>query len=168
MVLGQVLESELDVVLLILGHRAKEIRENLKTDLHHPKLRIIENRNYRAGISTSIISGLGAVEKTHDDIMVILADMPWITSTLINELIRQYLASGLPLGAVSIKGRRSHPVIINRRFYNDLSKLRGDMGARSLFTSHGEEVCLAVPAEDFDATDIDTPEDFSKSRILME
>ncbi|MFH0844065.1 MAG: nucleotidyltransferase family protein [Pseudomonadota bacterium] len=167
-VLGQVLKSELDIVLLILGHQVKEIQENLKTDLHHPKLRIIENRNYRDGISTSIIAGLPAVEKTHDHCMVILADMPRITSTLINELIHQYLSSGLPLGAVSIKGRRSHPVIINSRFYDHLRQLRGDKGARALFKRYEDQVCLVVQAEDYDDTDIDTPGDFSKFKISME
>ena len=94
--------------------------------------------------------------------MVILADMPRITSNLINLLLRQYLASGLPLGAIKIKERRSHPVIIGRRFYDELHRLQGDVGARDLFMKYPDQVCLVEPEEDYDDEDIDTMEDYQR------
>ncbi len=159
-ILGETLTSELDLVILILGYRAQEIKEGLKTDLHHPKLKIIENKNYRDGISSSIITGLSEVEEDHDQVMIILADMPHITSKIINLLLHQYLASGLPLGAIKIKENRSHPVIFDRKCYGKLHLLRGDMGARELFLKFPDQVCLVEPKEDIDDIDIDTMRDY--------
>ncbi|MBW1806425.1 MAG: NTP transferase domain-containing protein, partial [Deltaproteobacteria bacterium] len=65
-ILGEVMRSELDLVVLVLGHRAQEIRAGLTHDLNDPALRVIENRNYRDGISSSIIAGLSEAEEGYD------------------------------------------------------------------------------------------------------
>jgi len=159
-VLRQTLFSELDQVLLILGCRAREILQNLHTDLHHPKLIVLENPEYGDGISSSVLCGLRRIEDDFDHVMIILGDMPHITSDLINLLLREYLASGLPLGAVKTNRGRSHPVIVGRKFYPDLHKLRGDVGARDLFARFPQDLCLVDPGGNYQDLDIDTPEDY--------
>ena len=159
-ILGEVLSSDLDLTVLVLGHQVHDIKQGLRTDLHHPKLRIVENKNYLDGISTSIITGLSEVEEAFDHIMIILADMPLVNSSLINLLLHEYLASHFQLGAIKLIGRRSHPVIIGRQFYDELRPLKGDVGARDLFLKYADEVCLVEPEQDYDDVDIDTIEEY--------
>ena len=159
-VLVEVLNSELTLVVLVLGYKAQEIKENLQTEIHHPKLKIIENRDYNEGISTSIIAGLSEVEDEYDHFMIILADMPHITANIINRLLHQYLASGLPLGSIKIENRRSHPVIFGRKLYPEIHQLQGDLGARDLFIKYSNHVCLVEPEEDYNDKDIDTLDDY--------
>lgn len=159
-VLGEALRSDLDLVNLILGHRAPEIKKALITDLCHPKLKVTHNIHYRHGISASIRSGLSEVEVAYDHVMIILADMPRLTSKLINLLLQKYLESPLSLGALQIKGRRSHPVIIGRKFYPELGQLRGDLGARDLFLKYPDQVLLVETGKNYDDRDIDTMEDY--------
>ena len=158
--LNVVLRSDLELILLVLGFQAQEIKESLSTDLHHPKLRIIENRNYLDGISTSIIAGLSEVEDLFEHVMIILADMPLISSSRINVLLREYRASHWQLGAIKLLGRRSHPVIIGRPYYDELRRLKGDMGARDLFVKYADQVCLVEPNKDYHDVDIDTMEEY--------
>lgn len=159
-VLGETLGSDLDLTVLVLGHQAREIKQDLRTDLHHPKLKIIENKLYLDGISTSITTGLSEVEDVFDHVMIILADMPLINSSLINLLLHEYLASHLQLGAIKLLGRRSHPVVIGRQFYDELRQLKGDVGARDLFLKYAHQVCLVEPEQDYDDVDIDTIEEY--------
>jgi molybdenum cofactor cytidylyltransferase len=158
--LNEVLRSDLDLILLVLGFQAQEIKQSLRTDPHHPKLRIIENKLYLHGISTSIITGLSEVEDVFDNVMIILADMPLINSGLINLLLHEYLNSHLQLGAIKLIGRRSHPVVIGRQFYDELHRLKGDVGARDLFLKYAHRVCLVEPEQDYDDVDIDTIEEY--------
>jgi molybdenum cofactor cytidylyltransferase len=158
--LTQALQSDLDRVALVLGSRAQEIMENLAGDLKHPKLRIVENKNYEQGISTSIIAGLRAVEEHFDHVMIILADMPRVTSNLINLLMHRYIESRLPLAAIITENRRSHPVVIGRPFYEALHHLRGDTGARELFVKYADQICLVKPEEKYEDVDIDTLDDY--------
>ncbi len=167
-ILGEVLGSELDLTVLVLGHQAQEIRQRLRTDLRHPKLKIIENKNYLDGISSSIITGLSEVEDVFDHVMIILADMPLINSSLINLLLNEYLASHLQLGAIKLIGRRSHPVVIGRQFYDELHQLKGDVGARDLFLKHAHQVCLVEPEQDYDDVDIDTIEEYLEFRDSLD
>jgi len=159
-ILGEALRSDLDIVNLVLGHQAQEIKKALKTDLRDSKLIITFNDQYRDGISTSIRSGLSGVEVAYDHVMIILADMPRLTSKLINLLLHRYLESSFSLGALQTSTKRSHPVILGRQFYPALRQLRGDVGARDLFLAYPNQVLLVETGADFDDRDIDTMDDY--------
>jgi len=161
-ILHEALKSELDKIILILGHQSKEIKKVLGQIIVHKKLRVIENPRYRQGISSSITTGLSVTEDNYDHVMILLADLPHVTSRLINLLIHRYLESHLPIGAIQIKSKRSHPVIFGRPFYNELRKLQGDMGARALFQKYGDRTCLVEPDFFYDDMDIDTKEDYAE------
>jgi len=160
-VLNQIMKAELDSVVLVLGYGVQEILAVIPPLFSQPRLRIIENREYREGISSSIVAGIQAVESTCDHAMIFLADMPCIRSDLINLLIRRHLDSGMPVGAVQAEGRPAHPVIFSRQVFPELKRLKGDVGARSLFRKYGGSVCLIEPEGDYDSLDIDTPEDYA-------
>jgi len=93
--------------------------------------------------------------------MILLGDMPFIDRDLIDLLLRRYLQSGLPLGAIKGKERPAHPMIFSRKLYPQLLNLRGDVGARALFGKYSDQVYLIEPEEPYDAMDIDTPEDYA-------
>ena len=166
-VLIEALTSELDKVVLVLGYQAGDIKKVITPSFPQPKLSIIENRQFKEGISSSIIAGLSEIENTHDHVMILLGDTPFIHRDLIDLLLRGYLQSGLPIGAIKGKERAVHPVIFNRELYPELLILRGDVGARALFTKYRDQVCLIEPEGPYDAMDIDTPEDYAGFQISL-
>jgi molybdenum cofactor cytidylyltransferase len=166
-VLAEALSSQLDTVVLVLGHEAEAIRRALAPTLEHPKLIVQENERYKEGISSSIIAGLSRVERSHDHVMILLADMPHITSGLIDLLLRGYLSSHLPIGAISLKGARSHPVIFHRQCYPYLHRLKGDEGAKGLFREFPDRICLVEADTCYNDRDIDTPEDYLEFQESM-
>jgi molybdenum cofactor cytidylyltransferase len=97
-------------------------------------------------------------------VMIVLADMPFVDAGVINLLMGRYLSSGCVMGAVRVRGRRSHPVIFGREIYPALMKLCGDAGARHLFQSPEKEACLVDLGDAYDDQDIDTPEDYARLR----
>ncbi len=167
-VLAQSLHSKLDLVVLVLGFMAKEISEKIQIGRDSSRLEIVENSGYKQGISSSILTGLSHVEKEYDHVMILLGDMPYITSGVINRLLSGYLDSGLPLGALRVRGKRSHPVIIGRPLFPALHQLTGDQGARDLFISHREQVCLVEPGKDYDDMDIDTYDEYLEFKRSLE
>ncbi|MBU4427479.1 MAG: nucleotidyltransferase family protein [Desulfobacterales bacterium] len=160
-ILNEALDSELDKIFLILGYQANEIKRTLGQSLIHGKLQVIENRQYAQGISSSIIAGLSEIEENYEHVMILLADLPHINSILINLLIFGYLESGLPIGAIQVKSKRSHPVIFGKALYRELRKLQGDVGAKSIFEKFSDRVCLVEPGFCYNDMDIDTPEDYA-------
>jgi len=167
-VLEQGLGSHLDRVVLVLGFKADEIRGRIRQGKPGSPLMIVENAEFSRGMSSSILTGLSCVEKDFDHVMILLGDMPHISSRIINRLLSAYLESGRPLGALEVRGKRSHPVIIGRRFFSALHRLTGDQGARDLFIKHRDQVCLVDPGEGYDDTDIDTYEDYLELKRSLE
>ena len=166
-VLVEALNSELDKVVLVLGYQAVEIKKIINPVSPQPKLSIIENRQFKQGISSSIITGLSEIENTHDHVMILLGDMPFIHRDLINLLIRRYLKSGLWIGAIKGQDRPAHPMIFSRQLYPELLILRGDVGAKALFTKYSDQVCLIQPEGPYNDRDIDTPEDYAGFQISL-
>ena len=163
----EALTSELERIVLVLGYQAGDIKKVITPLFPQPKLSIIENRQFKQGISSSIIAGLSEIENTHDHAMILLGDMPFIHRDLINLLLRRYLRSGLPIGAIKGKDRPAHPMIFSRALYSELLILQGDVGGRALFGKYSDQVCLIEPEGSYDGRDIDTPDDYAEFQISL-
>jgi molybdenum cofactor cytidylyltransferase len=150
------------MVVLVLGHGAREIRAVLAPRFADPRLHIIHNPRYVEGMSTSIRAGIQAVEGTHGHAMLFLADMPRVPAGLIDRLIDRHLTSGALISAVKAGGRPSHPMVFRQRLYPGLKHLKGDKGARDLVRAAGDSVCLIEPGGSYDGLDIDTPTDYMR------
>jgi molybdenum cofactor cytidylyltransferase len=160
-VLGECVRSDLDKVVVVLGFESDRIEGALGGLRLNPKVRLVVNPEYASGMSASIRAGLPEVEKEFDHVMIVLADMPFVNAGVINLLLQRYLSSECIMGAVSVKGRRSHPVIFRREIYPALMKLSGDAGARHLFQAQEMYSCLVELGDAYDDQDIDTPEDYA-------
>jgi molybdenum cofactor cytidylyltransferase len=161
-VLDECVRSDLDNVVVVLGNQSDRIAEALGALRRNPKVSLVVNPDYASGMSASIRAGLPEVEKDYDHVMIVLADMPFVNADVINLLIHRYLSSDCLMGAVRVKGRRSHPVIFGRKTYPALMKLCGDAGARHLFQAPEKNFCLVDLGDAYDDQDIDTPEDYAR------
>jgi molybdenum cofactor cytidylyltransferase len=66
--------------------------------------------------------------------------------------------------APSREGRRGNPILWARRFFPELLKLEGDIGARKLAASYSEGVAEIEVTDDGAFFDIDTPEALDLAR----
>lgn len=154
------LDSRLDRLVLVLGHRTDDILRQLGPMARDSKLTVFQNRHYLKGISSSLVAGVTEIENSHDHAMILLADMPFVSRRVIDSLIMAYLKSRLPIGAVKVDGRAAHPVIFRRDLFPELKSLTGDTGARSLLAKYSDRICLMTPKTGYDDRDIDTQEDY--------
>jgi molybdenum cofactor cytidylyltransferase len=143
--LNAALSSRLDRLVLVLGHRAREIESALGSVGRDPRLTIVVNGRYREGISSSLVKGITEIARSHDHGMILLADMPFIDGRVIDLLMAAYLESGLPIGAIKAEDRPAHPVVFRRDLFPELRELTGDTGARSLLTKYKDQHVLLCP-----------------------
>ncbi|MGI9401926.1 MAG: NTP transferase domain-containing protein, partial [Rhizobiaceae bacterium] len=146
--------SEADEVIVVTGHEADVVRSVL-TGLD---VRFVDNPAYEEGLSTSLAAGVSAVGKGFDRAIILLADMPQITTQMIDHLIATSRSS--PPGSIilsTFKGKRGNPVLWPLEFFEQLAQISGDVGARHLI---GENAGRVVQVELGEAAgfDIDTQE----------
>ena len=98
-----------------------------------------------------------------DGVVVLLADMPLISSTLIDELINVFETSpGAAAVVPTFAGRRGNPALLGRRL-PAIARLEADRGAGPLLV-HAEGVIEHPVANASVHVDVDTKEDLRRLR----
>ena len=117
-------------------------------------------KNASEGMGTSLAAGVRATADA-DGWIVALADMPFIRPETIR-IVTKALQEGAAIAAPSFHGERGHPVGFARRFYEELSSLRGEDGARQFLKRHPEWVKLLEVDDPGVVRDIDEPSDLER------
>lgn len=148
------LDSKAGEVIVVVGHQSERIRAALAG----LKVSFAANPDYAEGLSTSLRVGIEATSTDAHAALVILSDMPQVTTTHLNALIDAYQPEkGAHIALAAVDGKRGNPVLWSRRFFPDLRQLTGDMGARHLLATYAESV-VEVEIGTAAAVDIDTPQ----------
>jgi molybdenum cofactor cytidylyltransferase len=117
-------------------------------------------KNAGEGMGTSLAAGVRATPDA-DGWIVGLADMPFIRPETIRTVAKA-LHDGASIAAPSFQGRRGHPVGFARRFYENLSSLHGDNGARQFLEEHPEWLKVFEVDDPGVVRDIDKPSDLER------
>ena len=105
-----------------------------------------------------------ALPASAEAILVMLGDQPMVTTDTIDRLLHAYAATPAGLVAPYYAGRRGNPVIIDRRYFDELLALPADAAPRALLARHTDDL-LAVAVEDEAVLiDLDRPEEYERRR----
>ncbi len=153
-VVDAVLGSRARPVLVVTGHRAAEVRAALAGR----PVQFIAAPDYADGLSASLRAGLAAVPAASPAALVVLGDMPLVTSATIDTLVAAYgPAEGRRIVVPAHGGQIGNPVLWDRSFFPAMMALGGDAGARTLLRGHLDSV-VQVPADESVLRDFDTAE----------
>jgi molybdenum cofactor cytidylyltransferase len=142
-------------VVVVTGNAGSEVRRALSP--LDPLF--VDNPDFSKGLSTSLTRGLKALPADCDGAVILLGDMPDVSSNLLDRLIAAFDPEEDRAICVATRhGQRGNPVLWGRRFFPEILALEGDVGARHLIAQYGELVCEVEAADDGPLTDIDTPE----------
>ena len=165
-VLDEAVASRLDEVVLVLGHRAEEIRETLALP-EGGRVRAVVNADWARGQSTTLRLALRRASPTATAAAILLGDQPGVEAALIDRVARAFLDAGLPAARPvysAADGSRvpGHPVLLARRIWSEVDEIGGDEGARALLAARADWL-LEVPVEGEPPADIDTWEDYQRA-----
>lgn len=142
-------------VVVVTGHRQSEIVATLSG----LDVTAVENPDYASGMASSLVSGFSAAPaRSADGVLVMLADMPGVTTGDLNLLIAAFRsASGRAIVRAVSLGKRGNPVILPRLLGDAVMRLEGDVGARHIIETSGLPV-IDVDIGEAAHLDVDTPE----------
>jgi molybdenum cofactor cytidylyltransferase len=148
-------------VIAVTGHAAAQTAAALVGC----DVEIIHAPDHAAGLSRSLRTGLTAVPVTADGALILLADMPLVTSALIDQLIDTFDTSADAAAVVPTHdGRRGNPVLIARRLFATVAALEGDRGASQILSKTAGVVECPV-ADRSILTDVDTRDDLCRLEL---
>ena len=141
-VIANVSASSVESTLIILGTEKDRLIEVIKKTT----ATYCYNDNYKEGMLSSVKCGFQNLSLDIKDVLVFQGDQPYITSYVINRVIEAYKSSGKGIVMPVYNGKRGHPLLIDRKYRNDIEKLDASDGLRSLAYMFSEDV-LEVETE---------------------
>ena len=163
-VVENVSRSAADPVLVVVGHDA----DRVESALSGSDVTVVTNPDYEDGISASIRHGVAALPDDVDGVIICLGDMPEVEAKTIDALVAAFERHGGDRICVPFAdGKRGNPVVWGRRYFNEMRKIEGDVGAKQLLGMFAGQV-VDVPVDDMSIlTDIDSPSALSALRSRM-
>jgi molybdenum cofactor cytidylyltransferase len=99
--------------------------------------------------------------------MVMLADMPFVTTEMIAAMIARYRESRAPLVISDYAGVNAPPMVYDQSLFLELLTMEGEGCGRQVVKRHkGEAEVLAWPESAL--ADLDLPEDYARVRGDLE
>jgi molybdenum cofactor cytidylyltransferase len=158
--LQRILTTSLDVVYVVLGHRAEEIAGFI-SDL---PVQIVDNPDAEQGQSTSVLAGLRAVRPIDPDAVIfLLGDQPLVDPAAVNGLIARWQETRTGVVAPRYTGGPSrNPILFDRVVLPELMTLSGDVGARAIVRAHQQRGDISLVDVNSPAPrDVDTEADYA-------
>src|SRR5207249_7948137 len=122
-------EADVEEIVVVVGHRAEAIREQLK---HHP-VKFALNSNPDTGMSVSIARGMDLVSQDAEAVLIAPADHPAVPPEIIRLLIDEWVGSSARLIQPEHEGKGGHPVLIDLAYRDELMRLDPRTGLRAFF-----------------------------------
>ncbi|MBI9042949.1 MAG: nucleotidyltransferase family protein [Anaerolineaceae bacterium] len=155
------LESGLSHVHVVLGAYQDEIKQVL---VEMP-VTIVENLQWKKGLSTSVKTGVKSLPEGIEAVMMCLVDQPQIPVALFEQVIDRYLNTNTNIIAPWVNERRGNPVLFSREYFDALQNIKGDKGAKEILRKAQIEKVFWEDAGIL--KDVDTPEDWVELEITI-
>ena len=155
---GRAAKAGFDPLIVVLGHEADHVRRALDGIDYQP----VVNSEYERGVNSSLRAGIRAASAANAQAaVVVLADMPFVTTAMLETLIGTYRASEAPLVISDYEGVNAPPMLYDRALFGELAMSEGQGCGKHVVKQHRHEAeSLSWPAEAL--TDLDAPEDFQR------
>jgi molybdenum cofactor cytidylyltransferase len=163
-VVARASKAGFDPLIVVLGHEAALVQRALEGFRYQPVL----NPECERGVNSSLRAGINAVSETAAHAaVVVLADMPFVTTAMMRTLIETYRRGDAPLVVSEYGDVNAPPILYDRSLFAELATSDGQGCGKHVVKRHRHEAETASwPIEAL--TDLDVPEDYERVKSLVD
>jgi len=153
------LDAGVDDVVIVVGHDADAIVASLAAS--GLPARFVVNPDYDRGQLSSLIAGLGVVDRPGvEAALVTLVDVPLVSAATVRAVLACYHRSRARVVRPTSGARHGHPLLIDRSLFDELRAGDPIAGAKPIVRTYAS-AAGDLPIDDEGAfTDIDTSDDY--------
>ena len=151
----------LNPVLVILGHRAEELKPHLPSDAG---VRHLLNPDYLQGKTTSLKAGIGAIDRSKTDAVLVLnVDQPRSPRTL-EIVLREHRESTHLITIPTHRGKGGHPIILSLELWDEIMGVsEEDQGLKGMVRRHRKDTRLVEMGSDEVLIDLNSEKDYREA-----
>ena len=156
-VCNTILNSGLKPVIVVTGFEHKKIEKALPKSIDQ----IIHNPEWEDGMAGSIYAGMSILPDTVDGNMIVLGDMPLLTTHTLKQLIEQFCVhEGKQIIYPVYSGQQANPVIFPRKYFKEILSSTGDRGCKKVLKQYPDDATgISIDSEEV-ILDCDTKDDY--------
>ena len=159
------IDAGLKPLVLVTGFNAAEVSAAAQG---LAGLQIVHNPDFETGLASSLRAGIAALPAGVAGAIVLLADMPRVSSETISLLVETSNANPDAAAVVPVHaGQWGNPILLGAKLFADVALLQGDSGARKLLANRAD-VALMECGDEAVGIDVDTRDDLLKLGRLRE
>jgi molybdenum cofactor cytidylyltransferase len=156
--LARVIDGEVSPLIVVLGHHAEEIEQQIHLP---PSTLVLHNPDYLLGQLSSLKVALRQIQNQPVlGAVVCLVDHPAISKALVRAMVAEFRRKPSEIVIPTWHGRRGHPIIFPSMLFDELLAAPLEEGARWVVRRHAERVVHLKTSEEGITWDIDNPEDY--------
>ncbi len=146
----------LDPVIVVLGHEA----DRVEVALHGLDCTTVHNVEFTRGKNTSVELGIAAVPPDVFAALVLLPDMPLVTSQMLELLVERHRATGSPLVVSRYGDVTAPPMLYDRSLFSEFAGSDGEACGKRILRAHRDEAVF-VDWPEVALIDLDSPADYA-------
>ena len=144
-------------IIVVLGANAEIIMKNT----NYPEISYIVNEHWKEGMSSSIALGITTIKDwipELENVIIAVSDQAYMNRGVLNALLSKKESSGKNIVASSYNETTGSPALFNKKYFAQLTSLKGDKGAKQILEQHPNDIATV----DFELgqIDIDTITDY--------
>jgi molybdenum cofactor cytidylyltransferase len=157
-IVDQVLAAPVRRAIIVVSSGADDVRAAVS----QKSINLVENPNPDGEMLSSVRVGLRAIGADASAALIVLGDQPSLRADLISKIVGGFESSARGIVAPVYNGRRGHPLLIARRYFDEILTRYDAVGLRRLLAAHPDDV-HDIPIEDPGVVaDMDYPEDYQR------
>ena len=155
------IQSELNEIIVVLGYESEKVKKVIEEYFPgNKKLRTIINHDFSKGMISSFNSGLEILDRESEGVMMILADMPFVSSSVINKLIESW--NGDEMIIPEVNGSYTHPRIIPSCLFPAFLGLDQFNSGKDILNKNRNKIKTVIFENSREFMDIDSKNDLIK------
>ena len=147
--------------LVITGHEADAVNHIAQA----AGVQTVHNPDFATGeMISSLQTAVRNLDESVTAVLVVLADQPMIESQTMDLLLEAYWQGHSDLIAPVFAGKRGNPVLIGRRYFDELLALPPTDAPRTLLRRHANKLHLVEVPTDAILRDLDEPQQYAREQ----
>ncbi len=156
------IDAGVDRVVVVLGHEAERVR----SELAGLDCDVVVNPDHAQGVGTSLHTGIARVATDADAIVVILADMPFVSGDMIGAVVKRYRESGARLVLSRYGEVQAPPTLYARELFAEVLAVPDERCGKQVVRRHQDEA-VTVTWPEAALRDIDVAADYEQVRTEL-
>jgi molybdenum cofactor cytidylyltransferase len=155
------LAAGVDDVVVVVGHDAEPVAASFAAS--GLPARFVVNPNYDRGQLSSLLAGLGVVDRPGvAAVLVTLVDVPLVSAATVRAVVERYRNTRAPVVRPTSGARHGHPLLIDRKLFDALRAADPGTGAKPVVRAHASAAGDVAVDDEGAFADIDTVTEYER------